>query len=56
MPYITSMTIFCAGTIGCARAGTMTQFIILRVMQAIGSSSVLALGAGTLADIYDVRD
>ena len=53
LPYIVSLVIYCAATIGCARINSIGAFIVLRIIQAAGSSAVLALGAGTLADIYD---
>ena len=31
----------------------MPVFLGMRVLQSLGSSAVLALGAGTLADMYD---
>lgn len=32
----------------------MDVFVGMRVLQSFGSAAVLALGAGTLADMYDV--
>lgn len=54
LPYLLSLTIFCGASAGCANATSISMFIGLRVVQALGSSAVLSLGAGTLADIYDV--
>lgn len=34
----------------------MGVFVAMRVLQALGSGAVLVLGAGTLADIYDVHE
>lgn len=39
----------------CSRANTIGLFLGMRILQSIGSSAVLSLGGGTLADIYDVR-
>jgi MFS family permease len=52
--YITSLIIYCAASAVCARAQSIGVFIGFRIVQSAGSSAVLALGAGTLADIYDV--
>lgn len=52
---IASLTIYIVGTIVCSQAHSMGVFIAMRVLQSLGSSAVLALGAGTLADIYEVR-
>lgn len=53
-PYIISNLLYCGATAGCAVSGDVRVFIACRILQAIGASSVLSLGAGTLADIYDV--
>jgi len=34
----------------------MPVFLGMRVLQSLGSSAVLALGAGTLADMYDTHE
>lgn len=54
--YITSILIYCISTAVCSRANSIGVFIAMRILQAAGSSAVLALGAGTLADIYDVEE
>lgn len=54
IPYIASLLLYCGATAGCASANSIGVFIVLRILQACGSSAVLALGAGTLADIFDV--
>ena len=46
--------IYLVTTAVAARATSIGVFIGLRIGQALGSSAVLALGAGSLADIYDV--
>lgn len=55
-PYIVSVVIYCLATIGCAKVTDVNAFIGLRCLQSFGTSAVLALGAGTLADIYDVHE
>jgi len=49
-----SQTIYIVATTVCSRANNIGLFIVMRVLQALGSGAVLALGSGTLADIYDV--
>lgn len=53
---LASLLIYIVGTIVCSQAKTGAVFVGMRVLQSLGSSAVLALGAGTLADMYDVRD
>ena len=52
---LASLLIYIVGTIVCSQAKTGAVFVGMRVLQSLGSSAVLALGAGTLADMYDVR-
>lgn len=40
------------GNLGCALAINMGMFLALRAISAIGSSSVMSLGAGTIADVF----
>lgn len=56
MCYLGSLVIYLAGTAACSQANSIGLFIAMRVLQAIGSSAVLALGAGTLSDIYDSHE
>lgn len=51
---LASLLIYIVGTIVCSQAHSMGVFIAMRVLQSLGSSAVLALGAGTLSDMYDV--
>ncbi|KAJ2964976.1 hypothetical protein NQZ79_g83 [Umbelopsis isabellina] len=39
--------------IGCALSVNVTMLIVFRAFSAIGSSSVMSLGAGTISDIYE---
>lgn len=50
--YLASLPIYIAGCVGVARSTTVGAIIGTRVLQATGSSSVLAVGAGTVGDIY----
>ncbi|KPV72502.1 uncharacterized protein RHOBADRAFT_66887 [Rhodotorula graminis WP1] len=54
--YIAAMVIYIVGTVVCSQAQTMPVFLGMRVLQSLGSSAVLALGAGTLADMYDPHE
>ncbi|CAO3664329.1 unnamed protein product [Umbelopsis vinacea] len=50
--YLLSFSIYVIGSIGCALSVNITMLIIFRAFSAIGSSSVMSLGAGTISDIY----
>ncbi|ORY88318.1 major facilitator superfamily domain-containing protein [Leucosporidium creatinivorum] len=54
--YIAAITIYIIATTVCSRASNIGLFIVMRVLQALGSGAVLALGSGTLADIYDAHE
>ncbi|EJD50727.1 vacuolar DHA amino acid exporter [Auricularia subglabra TFB-10046 SS5] len=54
--YLISILLF---TVGCAVGASATRVAVLigmRVLQALGGSAVLAIGAATLADIYEPRE
>ncbi|PVF97146.1 MFS general substrate transporter [Serendipita vermifera] len=54
--YIVAMVIFIIGSAigGCSR--NITTLICMRMLQAVGSAAMLAIGAGTLADIYATHE
>ncbi|GAA5907501.1 hypothetical protein JCM6882_003878 [Rhodosporidiobolus microsporus] len=54
--YIISLVIYIVGSIVCSRSQTIAVFLVMRILQSLGSSAVLALGAGTLADMYDTHE
>ncbi|GAA5968622.1 hypothetical protein JCM11641_007702 [Rhodosporidiobolus odoratus] len=54
--YLVSLVIYIVATIVCSRSQTIAVFLVMRVLQSLGSSAVLSLGAGTLADIYDTHE
>ncbi|GAA6030889.1 hypothetical protein JCM8097_008922 [Rhodosporidiobolus ruineniae] len=54
--YIVSLIIYIVGSIVCSRSQTIAVFLIMRILQSLGSSAVLSLGAGTLADMYDTHE
>ena len=51
--YVSSYLIFTVCQAVCAGAQDQITFLVFRILSAVGSSAVLATGAGTLADIYD---
>ncbi|KAI6046702.1 vacuolar DHA amino acid exporter [Pisolithus marmoratus] len=51
--YLTSVLLFALGSAFVAVSKSIGLMIGMRVLQAIGSSAVIAIGAATLADIYD---
>ncbi|KAG0234838.1 hypothetical protein BGW42_006115 [Actinomortierella wolfii] len=50
--YIISMTIATFGSLGCALAKSIGVFLAMRVLLGFGSSSVIAVGGGTLSDVF----
>ncbi|KIJ23886.1 hypothetical protein M422DRAFT_39390, partial [Sphaerobolus stellatus SS14] len=50
--YLISLPIFVGGSIGVAESRTLAQLIVTRIIQGTGASSVLAVGAGSIGDIY----
>ncbi|KAI0638936.1 MFS general substrate transporter [Trametes polyzona] len=54
--YIVSIILFVGGSIGAALSPSIGLLIGMRCVQAAGSSAVLAIGAATLADIYDTHE
>ncbi|KAI9202410.1 major facilitator superfamily domain-containing protein [Polychytrium aggregatum] len=50
--YLSSITIFCLSSIGCAVTDNVIVLIILRCCQSFGSSAVESVGAGTIADLW----
>ncbi|KAG0238125.1 hypothetical protein BGW42_007116 [Actinomortierella wolfii] len=50
--YIISLTIAIFGSIGCALAKSIGVFLAMRVFLGLGSSSVVAVGGGTLSDVF----
>ncbi|KAJ7115557.1 vacuolar DHA amino acid exporter [Mycena crocata] len=51
--YVVSIAIFTAGSVVVATSKTIELVIAFRCIQATGSSAVMAIGAATLADIFD---
>ncbi|KAI8318862.1 MFS general substrate transporter [Martensiomyces pterosporus] len=54
--YIASMLIYTAGSIGCALSKNIASLLVSRLIQSAGSSSVLGVGAGTIADIFERKE
>ncbi|KAI9315833.1 major facilitator superfamily domain-containing protein [Dichotomocladium elegans] len=54
--YIASFSVALIGMIGCALSINPAMFIGFRAVSAIGASSVLASGAGTISDIYEAHE
>ncbi|KAF8584881.1 MFS general substrate transporter [Ramaria rubella] len=50
--YLISLPIFIAGSISVAESTSLGVLILTRTIQGIGASSVLAVGAGSIGDIY----
>ncbi|BGP35424.1 hypothetical protein JCM10296v2_007262 [Rhodotorula toruloides] len=50
--YVISLPIFALGCLGTALSKSLSALIVTRVIQALGSSPVLSVGAGTIGDLY----
>ncbi|KAJ1917640.1 hypothetical protein H4219_003102 [Mycoemilia scoparia] len=50
--YIITIILYLGGNIGCALTPNIVALIIFRIIQSAGSSAILSIGAGTIADIY----
>lgn len=51
--YLSSFALFIVGTTIAGRSNSMVLLILMRLVQAFGSSAVLSVGAGSLADMYE---
>ncbi|OCF74236.1 hypothetical protein I204_04606 [Kwoniella mangroviensis CBS 8886] len=54
--YLTSFAIYIVALIVASRANSMPLLIVMRALQATGSGAVTALGAGSLADMYEMHE
>ncbi|KIJ54897.1 hypothetical protein M422DRAFT_153520 [Sphaerobolus stellatus SS14] len=54
--YLVSIVLYVIGCAVAATAKSIGVLIAMRIMQAIGGSAVLTVGAATLADIYEPRE
>jgi MFS family permease len=52
---LSTVTIYCATCIGLALAPNYASVLVLRCLQAFGSSSLIAISAGILSDIVQAR-
>ncbi|CAO3701709.1 unnamed protein product [Rhizopus microsporus] len=52
---MSTMTVYCGACIGLALAPNYASVMVFRMLQAFGSSSVIAVGAGVLGDIADSK-
>jgi multidrug resistance protein len=50
--YLVSMMIFILGSLFAALSHNVWVFFVMRAVQAFGSSSVLAVGGGSLSDVF----
>ncbi|KAI9230795.1 MAG: major facilitator superfamily domain-containing protein [Piptocephalis tieghemiana] len=50
--YIASLSLYTLANVGCALSVNIVMLLVMRVIQACGSSSVMAVGAGTISDVF----
>jgi MFS family permease len=53
---LTLHQIYTIGAVVASRAQSMPVLIAMRCLQAFGSSAVVAVGAGSLADMFEVHE
>ncbi|KAJ1648972.1 hypothetical protein IWQ61_009797, partial [Dispira simplex] len=53
--YIVSFIIYIGACIGNAMANSIELLLAMRLIQSLGSSSVMAVGAGSICDIYEAK-
>ncbi|KAL9538045.1 hypothetical protein MBANPS3_011242 [Mucor bainieri] len=54
--YLIALLIFIAASIGCALANSASVLIVLRCIQSIGTSVTMSVGAGTVADCWQMTE
>ncbi|KAL7315116.1 hypothetical protein PS15m_006610 [Mucor circinelloides] len=54
--YLVALLIFIAASIGCALASSAYMLIVLRCIQSIGTSVTMSVGAGTVADCWQMTE
>ncbi|KAI8637463.1 major facilitator superfamily domain-containing protein, partial [Parasitella parasitica] len=54
--YLIALLIFVAASIGCALASSVYLLIVLRCIQSIGTSVTMSVGAGTVADCWQITE
>ncbi|KDQ59898.1 hypothetical protein JAAARDRAFT_126502 [Jaapia argillacea MUCL 33604] len=54
--YLASLPIYCFGSLGVAVAHTVPELMAWRVIQSLGASSALSVGAGVIGDIYKLEE
>jgi EmrB/QacA subfamily drug resistance transporter len=53
--YIAGMVIFVVGSVGAGISGDMTQLIVSRALQGLGSGALLPVGMTIVGDLFDAR-
>ena len=53
--YVAGMVVFVAGSVGAGLSGDMTQLIISRAAQGLGSGALIPVGMTIIGDLFDAR-
>jgi len=53
--YVTGMALFVAGSVGAGLSADMTQLIVSRALQGLGSGALLPVGMTIIGDLFDAR-
>ena len=54
--YIASFGLFCIWNVLAAVSNSIAMFIVMRILSGGSSAAVQAVGAGTIADIWEVKE
>ncbi|KAK7057497.1 MFS general substrate transporter [Favolaschia claudopus] len=54
--YLCGLPLLCLGSIGVSTSKTISQLLVFRLIQAIGTSGGLAVGGGVIGDIYKLTE
>ncbi|KAK9760924.1 Dityrosine transporter 1, variant 2 [Basidiobolus ranarum] len=54
--YILSTVLFLIASILCALSSNIAMFIVMRILQSSGSSAAMAVGAGSISDLFDIQE
>ncbi|KAF8519865.1 major facilitator superfamily domain-containing protein [Gautieria morchelliformis] len=54
--YLASLPLVCVGSLCAAASGSVAQLVIGRIIQGLGASCVLSVGAATISDVYRLEE
>ncbi|CAO3627073.1 unnamed protein product [Mucor hiemalis] len=54
--YLISLLIFVGASVGCAVVGNIWLLVVFRCIQSVGTSVTMSVGAGTIADVWEISE